>query len=69
MSEIYALSLVFEWVTKISVYGCVKRKEYNPLLRAREGLENLDVLMSCRKMLIASSVSFQICSINLPSSF
>ena len=46
-----------------------KRKEYNPLLRAREGLENLDVLLSCRKMLISSSVPFQVCSIKLPSSF
>ena len=36
--------------------------------RAR-GLENLDVLMSCRKMFIASSVPFQIYSIKLPSSF
>ncbi len=68
MSEIHALSLVFEWVTKISVKVVKEKRVYFLVTRAR-GLENLDVLMSCRKMLIASSVPFHVYSIKLPSSF
>ena len=49
--------------------GCEREKSIiSYYARARE-LENLDVLMSCRKMLIASSVTLHVCSITLPSSF
>ena len=49
--------------------GCEREKSIFPCNARARGLENLDVLMSCRKMLIALSVTLHVCSITLPSSF